>query len=63
VLPVSVEIGGAAANVLFAGTPPGIAGVMQINLIVPAQSITGSDVFLSVRVGEAQSNMVTLPVQ
>jgi uncharacterized protein (TIGR03437 family) len=63
VLPVSVRIGGAAANVLFAGIPPGLAGVMQVNVIVPSDAITGSNVFLSVRVGDTESNMVTIAVQ
>ncbi len=63
VLPVSVQLGGAAANVLFAGIPPGLAGVMQVNVIVPSDSITGPDVFLSVRVGNAQSNAVALAVR
>jgi uncharacterized protein (TIGR03437 family) len=37
VAPVSVTIGGVAANIAFAGTAPGgVAGFLQVNAVVPA---------------------------
>lgn len=36
--PVSVTIGGQSANVAFAGLTPGLVGVFQLNLLVPAVS-------------------------
>jgi uncharacterized protein (TIGR03437 family) len=36
VLPVSVTIGGQAAQILFDGIPSGLVGVTQINFVVPS---------------------------
>lgn len=42
-LPVSVRIGGIEATVLYAGAAPGlVAGVMQVNVVVP-EGVTPSD--------------------
>jgi uncharacterized protein (TIGR03437 family) len=62
-LPVSVQIGGAPAEVLFAGVAPGLAGVMQVNARIAADAITGSDVFVVIGVGDAESRMVTVSVK
>jgi uncharacterized protein (TIGR03437 family) len=35
-LSVAVTVGGAPATVSFAGIPPGLVGVTQVNFIVPA---------------------------
>jgi len=52
VLPVSVTAGGQAAEVLYAGAAPGfVAGVMQINLRVPA-GLRGT-VPLQIKIGDA----------
>jgi uncharacterized protein (TIGR03437 family) len=40
-LPVTVTVGGLAATVSFAGTPVGLAGVSQVNFIVPAATPLG----------------------
>ncbi|MEZ5398127.1 MAG: hypothetical protein R2729_00575 [Bryobacteraceae bacterium] len=51
-LPVTVEIGGVQATVLYAGSAPQlVAGVLQINAIVPENAPTGSNVSIRVRVG------------
>ena len=57
-LPVSVTIGGIAANVLYAGAAPTlIAGAMQINVSVPATALVGPAVPVQVTVG----NVASLP--
>src|SRR2546422_4248640 len=40
-LPVTLSIGGAQAKILFAGVPPGLAGVSQINFTVPDDAPLG----------------------
>jgi uncharacterized protein (TIGR03437 family) len=41
--PVSVTIGGVAANIAFAGTAPGgVAGFLQVNAVVPAGVASGA---------------------
>ncbi len=55
VLPVSVTIGGVAAEVLYAGAAPSlVAGVMQVNARIPAGVATG-DQQVVVTVGGASS--------
>ena len=41
-LPVTASIGGRSANVLFAGAAPGLIGVYQVNVVVPALAPTGA---------------------
>ncbi|HLG99525.1 MAG TPA: hypothetical protein VKX49_24670 [Bryobacteraceae bacterium] len=53
VLPVSVLIDGQNAQVLYAGAAPGmVAGVLQINVLVP-DTVWGDDLQVMVKVGEA----------
>jgi uncharacterized protein (TIGR03437 family) len=55
-LAVTVTIGGVAANVLYAGeAPQEIAGVMQLNVVVPAGVTAGSAVPILVKVGNSVS--------
>jgi len=55
-LPVSVEIGGVAAEVRYAGGAPGlVAGVIQINAQVPSTVAPGNTVPVVVKVGQASS--------
>jgi uncharacterized protein (TIGR03437 family) len=63
ILPVSVTIGGAPAQVAYAGGEPGfVAGAMQVDAYVPA-SVNGMAVPVTVTVGTAQSTSgVTLAV-
>jgi uncharacterized protein (TIGR03437 family) len=63
-LPVSVTLDGIAAEIEYKGGAPGeVAGVMQINVKVPAQTRSGNvPVFLSVGNAKTQ-NLVTLAVQ
>ncbi len=58
-----VSIGGAAADVLFAGLAPGFIGLYQVNVRVPAGAPSGSAVGVSLRIGGAESNVVTIAVE
>jgi len=61
--PATVQIGGANAQVLFAGLSPGSAGLYQINAIVPQAAATGNAVPVTVTVAGQTSNMVTAAIQ
>jgi uncharacterized protein (TIGR03437 family) len=62
-LPVSVLIGGIAAEVQFAGMAPGFAGLLQVNAVAPQNVSPGNSVPLVLRVGPANSQPgVTLAV-
>ncbi|MCP5109809.1 MAG: hypothetical protein GY953_03120 [bacterium] len=54
-LPVSVEIGGVQAQVLFAGAAPGYVGLLQVNARIPAAAPTGSNVPIVLRIGDSAS--------
>ena len=55
-LPVTVKIVDIDATVSYAGAAPGeIAGVMQINVVIPDNAPTGAAVPVLLRVGAAQS--------
>jgi uncharacterized protein (TIGR03437 family) len=62
VLPVSVTLNGTAAQVLYAGAAPGlVAGVLQINMVVPADAIAATFNQIVVTVGDyASPSAVTL---
>jgi uncharacterized protein (TIGR03437 family) len=64
-LPVSVSIDGMPAQVLYAGAAPGlVAGVMQINVVVPASAPPEPYDQIVVTVGDyASPSAVTLAVQ
>jgi uncharacterized protein (TIGR03437 family) len=62
-LPVGVQIGGADADVLFAGVPLGYVGLLQVNARIPMGSATGSEVTLTLGIGEFQSPPVKLSVR
>ena len=63
--PVTVTIGGMAAQVTYAGGTPGaVAGLTQINAVVPANAPTGSSVPVTIQIGSGQAQPgVTLVVQ
>jgi uncharacterized protein (TIGR03437 family) len=62
VLPVSVTVAGAPAFVEFAGITPGLIGVTQINILVPASTPLGNQAVV-VTVGGADSAAVNVVVQ
>jgi uncharacterized protein (TIGR03437 family) len=55
VLPVSLTVGGATANLTYAASAPGFIGMMQIDLTVPQSAPTGASILLVLTVGAAQS--------
>jgi uncharacterized protein (TIGR03118 family) len=59
VLPVSLTIGGQTAQVLYAGSAPGnVAGVMEVEAIVPAGTASGTPaVLLTVGSAASQANV------
>ena len=63
-LPVSVQIGGKEAKVLYAGAAPGlVAGVLQVNCVVPLDSPSGYAVSIILSAGKTSSPAgVTLAV-
>lgn len=65
VLPVTVFIGQQTAEVLYAGTAPGmVAGILQINVRIPDTTPAGSNVPVTLMVGNySSSNSVTMAVQ
>jgi uncharacterized protein (TIGR03437 family) len=64
-LPITVTVGGKAAEVLYAGGAPGlVAGVMQVNIRIPADAPTGDGVMVIVDAGDiAGARWVTLAVR
>src|SRR5579885_3538425 len=62
VLPVSVDVAGLDAQVLYAGAAPGLlAGVLQVNCMIPVAAPAGPAVPITLTVGSATSqNGVTL---
>jgi len=60
--PVTILIGGASANVVFAGLTPGFAGLFQVNVPVSAEVATGDAVEVTAGVGDATSPPVTIAI-
>jgi uncharacterized protein (TIGR03437 family) len=58
-----VTIGNAPAKVQFSGLAPGYAGLYQVNAEVPVEASRGVAVGVTVLIGEAASNTVTIAVQ
>ena len=64
VLPVSVQIGGKSAEVLYAGAAPGlISGVLQVNCRVSTEIDSGKSVSVLLTVGGVTSPPVTLALR
>ena len=63
--PVTVTIGGIAATVAYAGSAPGlVSGVLQVNVVVPANAPSGASVPVVLTVGTASTQQnVTIAVQ
>jgi uncharacterized protein (TIGR03437 family) len=65
IAPVSVQIAGLNAEVLYAGAAPGeVAGVMQVNVRIPSNASPGKAVPVQLTIGNAVSQSgVTLAIQ
>jgi adhesin/invasin len=61
--PVSVSIGGVPANLLFAGLTPTLAGLYQVNAILPADVTPGSQVPVVLISAGQSSTPVTIAVK
>jgi uncharacterized protein (TIGR03437 family) len=59
----AVSIGGVPAPVSYSGLAPGLVGLYQVNVQVPASTPTGNAVNLTLSVGSLTSNTVTVAVQ
>jgi uncharacterized protein (TIGR03437 family) len=63
-LPVTVQIGGQAAEVQYYGAAPGaVAGLLQVNAKIPSGVQRGSSVLVSIAVGSTSSQTVTLAIK
>jgi uncharacterized protein (TIGR03437 family) len=64
VLPVTLNVGGYPADILFAGEAPGFAGLMQINARLPGTPAATGNVPLVLRVGTSSSQAgITITVR
>ena len=55
VLPVEATVSGISAEVLYAGAAPGFAGLMQLNIRVPAGYLPSGAAPVVLRIGDAES--------
>jgi uncharacterized protein (TIGR03437 family) len=62
-LPVKVTIGGILAEILYAGSAPGLAGTLQINARVPGGFLPQGAVPVELQVGAAVSPTLTIWVR
>jgi len=60
--PVSVYIGGQAANVLYKGLAPFFAGLYQLNVTIPALAPTGANVPLAIDTGDAFHDQIDIAI-
>ncbi len=63
VKPATVNIGGSAAEVRFAGLAPGLTGVYVIQAVVPADLTAGSAIPLTVATDGTTSALVTIAIR
>jgi uncharacterized protein (TIGR03437 family) len=61
--PVQCRIGGADAEIIFAGLAPGFVGLYQVNARVPASVTPGSAVNVVLSQGSVTGNTVTIAVR
>lgn len=62
-LPVSVTVSGISAQIAWAGSAPGLVGLLQVNLIVPGPYLPSGAAPLQLTVGTAASPLTSIWVQ
>jgi uncharacterized protein (TIGR03437 family) len=63
-VPVQVDVAGVQAEVLYAGAAPTLAGVYQINIVIPQSAATSPGANLRIFQGYAQTHpKVTIPIR
>ena len=60
--PVSALVAAENASILYAGAAPGEVGVLQVNLQIPADAISGPNT-LQLTVGASPAPLVTVYIQ
>ena len=61
--PVSLSIGGMAAQLLYAGAAPGFAGLLQLNAVVPVGFVSTGPAAVVLTVGQTLSPILTVWIQ
>jgi uncharacterized protein (TIGR03437 family) len=61
--PVTVTISGVAAQIVWAGSAPGLVGLLQVNLIVPGPYLPSGAAPLELTIGSAAAPLMTVWVQ
>ena len=61
--PVAVLLNGTSVPAAFAGLAPGLVGIYQVNVQIPDSAPVGSGVAMTLSVGGANSNTVTIAIQ
>jgi uncharacterized protein (TIGR03437 family) len=62
-LPVSATVSGIPAQIVWAGSAPGLVGLLQVNLIVPGPYLPSGAAPLQLTVGTAATPVMTIWVQ
>jgi uncharacterized protein (TIGR03437 family) len=63
-VPIQVDVAGVQAEVRYAGLVPGLVGVYQINVVIPATAASSAGANLRIFQGYAQTHpKVTIPIQ
>lgn len=60
---LQAEIGGGLANIVFAGTAPGLEGVDQVNISLPRSLIGRGEVSLTLMADGQKANQVTINIK
>jgi uncharacterized protein (TIGR03437 family) len=58
--PVTLSIGGVSAQVLYAGSAPGFAGLMQVDAVIPGGFVMAGQAAVTLTVGSATSPILTI---
>ena len=62
-LPVTATLSGVTAQIVWAGSAPGLVGLLQVNLLVPGPDLPSGAAPLQLTVGTATSPIMTIWVQ